>query len=29
MQNEITVLVTCDYETLHNQLLLNEFSIKE
>lgn len=29
MDNEITVLVNCSYEELHNQLLLNNFEIKE
>lgn len=29
LENEITVLVNCDYKTLHNQLLTNNFEIKE
>jgi len=29
MENEITVMVKCDYETLHNGLVNNDFEIKE
>jgi len=29
MDNEITVLVSCSYEELHNELLSNNFEIKE
>ena len=29
VDNEITVLVTSNYEKLHNKLLENNFSIKE
>lgn len=28
MENEITVMVKCDYETLHKELINNNFEIK-